>query len=497
MMGLDQTSNRSPSQGFSADEMEERQKLYISLYIRDRFQTTIRGTPCWLPSIKPQGCFSPSQSPTDDNNDILKSMSSYSWPMSTEYAAELALARIQSDLHHIALATNPIPLGFDYCRAVLRVQRDLTSWSQKYNVPASVRPTSFRDVCLHLAYFSTCIRLQPLLDTESGDGENEASPASTRTRLLDFSRLCCLLVVSRCTPLDQMDTMLVSKLDSLLNETSNGVDAAVENLSPLEGSPKSPRMVTGQTPPRPTTNVQWGDNCVSLLSVHRVAAFLPAIAIFLLSREILATEGKDLHHHDKCFDHTEDIRLLESLASCLASSPVLTEKKDSYPSKLHRITQLITDTIKTTAQNMTGAHATYDSVNCLSMPMDVDVVSKSAVDVFHSINSNHSEAPSDLTSSSTIATSTAWSDSVSWTWDPQVATPSANLPLSGSWFDSLDFSRFIDTSPTSNEKHMAQNWDNSQPSTAEMFAQLQQTQPGRPDFDRVRKRSRHEVLLDA
>lgn len=497
-MGLHQAGHHTASLGLSAEEVEERQKLYRSLYIRDRFNTTIRGSQSWLPSTELHESISNSRSPSFDNNMDTNGCSPKPEPKPVAYEPQLALARLQGDLHQIALpesSTFSTSTALEHRTAVLTLQHNLSSWSHNFKVPTSSRPTTVEDVSLHLAYFSTCMRLQPMLDSE-GRGDIEP-PTSSAALLLDHARLCCLLVVCCCTSPAQLDPVLMARLHDCLGKSSAHHEATANLPSPSAASPKSPSVIIVRPPPGPTINDPGSNSGPPVLPVHRVAAFLPSIAIFILARSILGMQSKDPKQFNAaCLDNNEDILLLQNLASCLSSSPVLTDANiDSYPSKLCRITQRIASIVEATmAQNL--SKATRENIN-VNMDVDATMMSTSISHPTDAKTNFHSKAPSDLPplSAGGIAPSSG-SESSSW---PSYVSPGAQMNIPDAWFDSFDFSRFVDTSPVSDHKTVSLTWDSHSPLMTEIVPQLQMpVQAARHDFGgRGRKRSRTEIMLDA
>lgn len=177
-----------PRSSLSAVEAEERQKIFRSLFIRDRYSVTAWGAPAWLPSAAPEAPPSPSMS-------IVYRQGTYpSHPSDSPYRSHWELVGVQDKLHRLLYSTDVPAMSISERRtAIARLQQKLQSWTETYKVPSFHRPNTVDKISLHLAFLGTRMRM---LDT---DNIVNGAACSTSLQVINDARLSCLLVVTSCT----------------------------------------------------------------------------------------------------------------------------------------------------------------------------------------------------------------------------------------------------------------------------------------------------------
>jgi hypothetical protein len=342
-----------PASSLTAIEAEERQKVFESLYIRDRYSMTACGTFTWLPQGSP---------PT--------STSGVSAP-----APHWELANVQDELYRLLGSADALEMTTSG-RSLSRLQHKLETWAQTHDIPSSTRPTTVDALSLHLSFLGARIRLLNN-NNSTGDVARQAS-----AQVLYDARLSCLLVATSCSHCP--DPTLVGLLDHLLDKTSpdevrtrsSSTTSSTRQLSTHSSAPFSSAIDTlqrtGPLPPSLSSG-SLGQATVSPISIYRLAKVFPVSATFVLARHILSLDSPPQSSQSvptraqtkepKRHETNEDIVLLEALLFCFrkAPSPAAHGKVDSdiNSSKLGRMIQRLVDIIHAivgpTAQDGTNA----------------------------------------------------------------------------------------------------------------------------------------------
>jgi hypothetical protein len=362
--GLHQTGPSLPLESnLSAIQVEERQKVFRSLYIRDRYSVTARGAPTWLPSVGPEGPPAPSTSAGYGQGGI---QSHPSYPL---HRPHWELVEVQDKLHRLLHSTDAPAMSTSERRTILaRLQQKLKTWTQTHQVPSPKRPTTLDEISLYLAFLGTRILV---LDSDNVAG---GAARSASSQVIADARLSCLLVATRCS--HDSYPALVNRLHCLLNkaDSTGRVGTHPSSTPSLPISASSPFFATASSsatdaPPRsgpptpPPSSSSLGQASFSApLPFHRLQNVFPVAAVFVLVRHILGidararssqpattaapTDGNRQHEID------QDILLLESLLLCFRSiAPPTAEvahgKLDSstHGSKLGRTIQHLVDII--------------------------------------------------------------------------------------------------------------------------------------------------------
>ncbi|ELR10228.1 hypothetical protein VC83_08978 [Pseudogymnoascus destructans] len=328
--GLHQAdSDLSPASDLSVVEAEERQKVFRSLYIRDRFSMIAYGALAWLPSADQRGSQTPGKS--SEQGGIV---SNQLYPQHTPH---WKLAGIQDELRCLLYSTDAPPVSKSGRRVALaRLQQKLKTWAETYKIPSPNRPTTVHEISLHLAFLGTRILM---LESES-DTDDAACPALVQ--VIDDARLSCLLIAISCN--QNLDQALTSQVDSLLSKTHfNSPKGFGTHLCPSAALPTSVSSTSTSTfpsaldaPPGIRPPIPGGSNFSSVqdpiptpLPLHRITNVFPIAAIFVLARHILDIDKRvppsqyapAAVQSDKkrTTEITHDILLLEALLFCFRS----------------------------------------------------------------------------------------------------------------------------------------------------------------------------------
>ncbi|KAH9210394.1 hypothetical protein DL95DRAFT_448845 [Leptodontidium sp. 2 PMI_412] len=328
--GLHQAdSDLSPASDLSVVEAEERQKVFRSLYIRDRFSMIAYGALAWLPSADQRG----SQTP-DKSSEPGGIVSNQLYPQDTPH---WKLAGIQDELRCLLYSTDTPPVSKSGRRVTLaRLQQKLKTWAETYKIPSPNRPTTVHEISLHLAFLGTRIRM---LESESDTGD---AACLALVQVIDDARLSCLLIAISCN--QNLDQALTSQVDSLLSKahftSPKGFGTHLCPSAALPTSVSSPSSstfsATLDAPPGIRPPIPGGSNFSSVqdpiptpLPLHRIMNVFPIAAIFVLARHILGIDRRvppsqsapAAVQSDKkrTTEITRDILLLEALLFCFRS----------------------------------------------------------------------------------------------------------------------------------------------------------------------------------
>lgn len=297
-MGLDRAASTLPPSDLSPEKVEERRKVFRSLYIRDQCSAITRGAPTWLPnrgfsSLPAQELSGTTGSELAPSVVVMQEATQFG----SNEAAWVGLAHLQNTLLHILFARENNPPGPAPRRraSLVKLARSLEQWSQKHGVPSSAVPTTVDDFSLHLAFIGTRMRV---LASHRGE---EMEFASAAARVLHDARLSCLLLLVACDGGKNKD--LVARLERLL-DIRGSPPAAVAGTAGIT-VPSMPSTSPSVSPPpdaaRPPLTEASGSrsNMVSpaaskiskpspnSIGAHRLALVFPTIALFALARNIL------------------------------------------------------------------------------------------------------------------------------------------------------------------------------------------------------------------
>ena len=186
-MGLHQA--RSTPKDTSPEEVQERFKVFRSLYLRDKSLSTSRGSICWLPS------WDCSLNPEFHETS----------PSDSGYAVRLRLARLEDESYRLFHSVGSPKLSLpDYQSAVLRIEQELASWAMESDV-FSLPYASTHDVGLQLEFLAARICVL----------RKSCEPDHVRQALRDSRASCLLVIISygkhEPSMIDQLDELLSSK----------------------------------------------------------------------------------------------------------------------------------------------------------------------------------------------------------------------------------------------------------------------------------------------
>ncbi|KAK3303877.1 uncharacterized protein B0T15DRAFT_372104, partial [Chaetomium strumarium] len=209
-MGLERAASGVLSSPLSPEEVEERRKVFRSLYIRDQCSSITRGTPTWLPNPHPE-------IPSVGTQEVSQSK----W----NEAAWVELANLQTTLLHILPAPENHAVGYAPARktSLDKHMQSLEAWSHKYGVlAASAMPTTAEDFSIHLAFLGTRMRV-------SGVHRHADAEGNAATQALHDARLSCLLFLVACD--GRRNKHLVAWLERLLGVRSSRSAAGAETAN--------------------------------------------------------------------------------------------------------------------------------------------------------------------------------------------------------------------------------------------------------------------------
>ena len=359
--GLHQSNNGlAPSSTLSALETEERQKVFLSLYIRDRYTSIANGALTWLPGGTPKVPQSISRSSSGSLKDV------QSATPETRYVAQRELSMIQDGLYHILGSADAPELSLSEQRASLaRLKQRLQFWSETHKVPSSTRPNTVDQVSLHLAFLGTRMRAQ------GGDSSDSDETRHISEELLNDARLSCLLVANSSSnhPNHSLLERLSQLLDVLAASTTAEAPRSPTTSSSASTSPSSPSLTALNAPYRgsplrfpPSTYYPGQENAATPLPLHRLVNVFPSEAVFVLAKHILSngpiskasrrTSSAVQSKEQKQKEIDEDLILLETLLarfraelpSCSAASRAKSNNI-AHGSKLGRLIQSLVEII--------------------------------------------------------------------------------------------------------------------------------------------------------
>ncbi|KAK3368609.1 hypothetical protein B0H63DRAFT_565263 [Podospora didyma] len=350
-MGLHHAGQGLSVSPFSAEEIEERQKVFRSLYIRDRAAALTRGTPLWLPRSNLK--FPPLADPTSITIPNPSSPETPARRYETNRVAWYELATLQSELHHAVFDESTQTSIQERRLSLVRLRQSLQVWSQKHAVPSSTVPAGMDEVSLHLAFLGTRIRT---IDGHKLGGADADAAAQWQASL--DARISCLLMLVSCS--GRRDERLVEQLEQLLRKRRNmSGETLVSNANTKPGTPaSSPSSPTGT---RAASESLKSQSTISKLSsplgIQRLTIFFPTAALFTLARNILGI-GPAASRRNSLFQSisdqqeerqgqiAEDIALLRGLHACFRdAAAVVNSDPDNHAVKVGRVIQVLVDIV--------------------------------------------------------------------------------------------------------------------------------------------------------
>ncbi|KAK3681668.1 hypothetical protein B0T22DRAFT_522870, partial [Podospora appendiculata] len=271
-IGIHQTGFGPGSSPLSVEESQERQKVFLSLCVRDIGFSIARGSIAWLPHSTLQ--FLPQVTLGTEKPDTLSPETPTTNLSGRNQVAWYELAGIQRRLHRLVFPEEAPPVSAPEQRASFSsLRRSLECWSQTNGIPASSPPAIVDEISLHLAFLGT--RMQIL-----GAVGRTRKEKTTSTQLLHDARLCALLLAASCAP--RRDEDILQRLDTLLNTHTAASNATTASSQTLPSSP-SPTPSSLRMESKPSATASW----LQRISVHRLALSFPVVAPFIIARNIL------------------------------------------------------------------------------------------------------------------------------------------------------------------------------------------------------------------
>lgn len=321
--GLQQTFfDGAVSSCLSVSEMDERRKVYQSLYIRDRYSMIASGS-----LISLEGA-------TAGVTHV------------SDHPAHWELAKIQDKVHK-ALSLNGISHS-ERRNIVRNLQKEVRAWQQKYSVPSSKRPADVCSIVLHLQFVG--IRMHLAM----------ASTGSPLGDVLDDARFSCLLLILSCsryrTEALEIRMQEVLRRMDVTRQTHERFRMSFPSLSSPVPSP-TPYLVNGtsETP----------------IPSHRLINNFPITAIFIIARSILDIAGvcgDEQRIPREGPDIEKDVELLHQLLSCFQNTPPLVGHErlpGTYDYKLGRIVEHLIRVIRVMGQHKRlNGLATHHTTGC-------------------------------------------------------------------------------------------------------------------------------------
>ena len=354
--GLHQANNSlAQSSKLSAVETEERQRVFRSLYIRDRFSATACGAITWLPNPSSKNWSLP-PTPNVYAEDGIPSKQ-----LEIQHTAHWELAEIQDVLHRLLSSADASDMSTAKWRTALaRLEQKLEIWTQTHKVVSLSQPATVEEVLLHLALLGTRIRVLGIGKNNGGATRHISS------QVLHDARLSCLLVATSCN--QYLNQPLVDRLNSLLNKTestsSTSSPASASSRSSPDSYPATEALQgTGALNPRPGSRTLGEAPVSAPLPLHRLASVFPTAAVFVLARHILGIDTNPQSSQSAATgaqrnpqrhrEMNQDISLLETLLFCFRNAPPPTTaaaarsktENNIHGFKLGRIIQHLVDII--------------------------------------------------------------------------------------------------------------------------------------------------------
>ncbi|OQD89831.1 hypothetical protein PENANT_c002G06421 [Penicillium antarcticum] len=332
-MGLSQPRGHATASILTPAEADERQRVYQSLYIRNRYSTTASGGLVWLPNV-----------------------SAFTGTVAA-LAVHWELAKLQDEVHRVLGASD---LTSSDCRvAVAQLREKLKVWQETYLMIFSTEAMTVDRVVLYLNFLG----IRMYISKESKDTDRE--------EVLDDCRLSCLLVIVSCTQLHKVD--LQNQLYDLLHKLSSSrekSDSMSQSSRASTPSSSSSSNSTGDKLAQPaplaetSSNNNFSNNPSILLPLHRLAKVFPITAIFMLGRHILGvtTNGKSSTTFRTEHDNNSDILLLQSLLLCFQKSPPFlgnNKQPDSCSYRLGQALDHLVNIIHTMTSQRTSPRGQY------------------------------------------------------------------------------------------------------------------------------------------
>ncbi|KAI5463840.1 hypothetical protein BGZ63DRAFT_413341 [Mariannaea sp. PMI_226] len=275
IMGLHQ-SRASPS-GHNSEEILEKQKVFRSLYIRDKNFAICRGSSSWLPN------FDSSITPLYDHlegNEV-------------QYAPRIELAHIQDEIYrrlHSAESPNLPGSALSHLLSVL--EQKLDRWSVTHSI-VKKSASSAEWASLALSFFATRLCIFRCSD-------------DVRLSLKAFNdaKACCLLFLSATA--SKPNPILADALDLLLGRRQPSSPLVVENSEAASDAPF------------PAQNSLYDEND-TVGSLPRLTAIFPLAAIFEVAKHLaLGSMSPPSSTPQSHFD--EELLLLETLRDRFVSA---------------------------------------------------------------------------------------------------------------------------------------------------------------------------------
>ncbi|KAI8723350.1 Zn(2)-C6 fungal-type domain-containing protein [Fusarium sp. LHS14.1] len=285
-MGLHQT--RASLHDCPPEVIIERQKVFRSLYIRDKNAVVCRGATSCLP-----GYDSSITRPSEGDE--------------ARYSSRIDLARIQDEVYrNLHAAESPDLSPSKHSQLLSQLEHKLEQCDSTHRV-TKMPPTSIDSATLMLSFFAT--RLCILRASEDTKDSYQA---------LRDAKASCLLFLLATTA--QPDPRMVEALDRLLGHTRSCSPVILANLDRTRENRSQKR----------TSTPDEGEILASVLP--RLAANFPLAAVFIIARNIL----QPIASSDDAFGQPEEeILLLEALRDRYASAADQ-EHVENLPLKLSR-----------------------------------------------------------------------------------------------------------------------------------------------------------------
>ncbi|GAB1320047.1 Thiamine repressible genes regulatory protein thi1 [Madurella fahalii] len=371
-MGFYQTGQRSSLSALSLEEARERQKIFRSLYIRDRCSAILRGSPTWIstPSIG----LNSAQEPRSEAVPCVSPLESSSSAYERNKMAWCELATLQGELHRLIFAPQSLLTSVSESRTLLaRIAQRLELWSRKHGVPSKPVRLTVDEVSLNLAFLGTRIRV--IEAQKAGD-----MSGAVDTQELHDARLSSLLLLISCGALP--NDGLADRIRTLLSLAGgNRPDLVAEPTSSAPPSPTTKVSFTERqpphTPPRPVCTLGSQDpRPHPSIGIHRLAIAYPTIAPFILARNILgmstagrstpSPQGVGSGQRESRDEGDEDRELLQALAACFRDAPALQNScPDNHAAQVGGVIERLVDIV-----SLDGKHAGREDT-LLANPADV------------------------------------------------------------------------------------------------------------------------------
>jgi len=329
-MGLHQKP--AASGGLGAGEVEERVKVFRSLYLRDKSLAISRGSVCWLPSFDCSLSSELSQIASADSN----------------CAARIPLSRIQEDIYRVFHSPELTrQTSAVHKSALLRIEQDLERWAHSNDIFSSPC-TGSRNVDLQLEFLAARI--------SAFRGSSEPSHVH---RVFNDARASCLLLLTSYGKHDRSAAQFPEAFP-----LSNSPSKPLSVMSPRSSMSKTSKSDDSEHGMKEdATKEGAGDDAP--LRFHPLLDTFSVVAFFLLVKNVIRPVSPNDESHIE-----EDVRLLRKVYACYKEVDARTQA-DNHIRKVGLVFERLLEVVNITNNYEPGQTSIPATRNSSSTPLNV------------------------------------------------------------------------------------------------------------------------------